>query len=97
MTFSLHILKYSIVYTMHYILYCAKLHAVQGNMLSNPSDPVYMEMTFSLHVLKYSIVYTIHYILYCAKLHAVQGNMFSNPSDPVYSTRHNKLTCNACL
>ena len=41
MTCSLHMLKYSVVYTMHYILYCAKLHAVQGNVLSNPSDPVY--------------------------------------------------------
>ena len=33
------ITQYSIVYTM---LYCAILHTVQGNVLSNPSDPVYM-------------------------------------------------------
>ena len=39
-TFAMYL--YSIVYTMHYILYCAILHAVQGNMLSNPSDLVYM-------------------------------------------------------
>ena len=84
MTCSLHMLKYSIVYTIHYILYCAKLHAVQGNVLSKPSDPVCMQMTCTLHTLKYSIVYTMHYILYCAKLHAVQGNVLSNPSDPVY-------------
>ena len=62
MTFSLHMLKYSIVYTIHYILYCAILHAVQGNMLSNPSDPIY-DLQPTHAKVQYSIYYTLYTIL----------------------------------
>ena len=47
------------------MLYCAKLHAVQGNMVSNPSDPVYMyDYVNDLQPTHAKVQYSIYYTLY---------------------------------